>query len=270
MRLAFVGDIMGRAGREALEQHLPRIRDEFSPDVVIVNGENAANGSGITMKIAQEFFEWDVDVITLGNHAWGQREMLAQINNEPRIVRPFNYPEGTPGKGFYLLQSQKGGGRVLVVNMMGRLFMDPLDDPFSCMERILKEYRLGQNVDAIFVDFHAETTSEKMAFAHHFDGRITGIVGTHTHIPTADAHVLPNGTAYQTDAGMTGCYDSIIGVEKDIAIHRFVKKTPPSERKRPARGEGMLCGAIIDVHDVTGLAHSIEAIRIGGILKSTH
>lgn len=268
MRIVFIGDIMGRAGREALQQHLPAVVKQHEPDVVIVNGENAANGTGITMKIANEFFEWGVDVITTGNHAWDQREMLAQINNQKRIIRPHNYPPGTPGSGVIRYQVKGTGQHIVVVNLMGRLFMDPLDDPFRTMEDILKQHRLGQNCDAIFVDFHAETTSEKMSFGHHFDGRITGMIGTHTHVPTADAHVLTNGTAYQTDAGMTGSYDSVIGVEKQIAIHRFVKKTP-GERMRPAKGPGTLCGAVIDVNDANGLARSIAPIRVGGILQQT-
>lgn len=268
MKILFIGDIMGRAGREALEARLPALKAQQQPDVVIVNGENAANGSGITMKIVGEFFDWGVDVITTGNHVFGQREMLAQIAHEKRVLRPHNYPPGTPGSGVIRYQLQSTGQHIVVINLMGRLFMDPLDDPFQVMETALKDHRLGQNADAIFVDFHAETTSEKMAFAHHFDGRISAVIGTHTHIPTADAHVLPGGTAYQSDAGMTGSYDSIIGVEKDIAIHRFVKKTPPSERKRPAKGEGTLCGAVIDVN-AAGLATAIEPVRVGGILKPT-
>lgn len=266
MKILFIGDIMGRAGREALEQYLPQVKESVQPNITIVNGENAANGAGITMKIAKEFFDWGVDIITLGNHAWDQREMLAQINNDDRLVRPANYPAGTPGKGQTVFTCQNTGKKILVVNMMGRLFMDPLDDPFAKMESILKEYRLGQNIDGIFVDLHAETTSEKMSFGHHFDGRITGVVGTHTHIPTADAHVLSHGTAYQTDAGMTGCYDSVIGVEKEIAIHRFVKKTP-GERMRPAQGAGTLCGCSITFSPATGLASDIQPIRIGGKLS---
>lgn len=268
MRLLFVGDVMGRAGREALADYLPQVVQAYNPDMTIVNGENAANGAGITIKIAKEFFDLGVDVITLGNHAWDQRELISHIHNHANIVRPANYPPGTPGKGFYLHQVESNGLKVLVVNMMGRLFMDPLDDPFRCMEDILLHYRLGQNVDAIFVDFHAETTSEKMSFAHHFDGRISAVVGTHTHIPTADTHVLSHGTAYQTDAGMTGAYDSVIGVDKHLAAHRFVKKIP-GERPRPAKGAGTLCGCVIDLKAVEGLATSIKPVRIGGVLQTT-
>lgn len=268
MKLLFVGDVMGRAGREALESHLPAVKARHAPDFTIVNGENSANGSGITLKIAQEFFALGVDVITTGNHAWGQREMLAQMNNEPRILRPYNYPKGTPGAGLRVFSVPGTGLKIAVINMMGRVYMDPLDDPFQAMDTILAQYQIGRNVDAIFLDFHAEATSEKVALGHYCDGRITALVGTHTHIPTADTHILPKGTAYQTDAGMTGCYDSVIGVEKEIAIHRFVKKTP-GERKRPARGLGMLCGCVIDINDATGLAQSIAPIRAGAILTET-
>ena len=267
MKLVFIGDIMGRSGREALEAHLPAIKRDYQPDVIIVNGENAASGHGITMKIAKGFFSWGADVITTGNHVFDQRELLTHLNQEPRLLRPHNYPKGTIGSGVVRYQVQSTGQHIVVVNLMGRVFMEPLDDPFACMETILNEHRLGQNCDAIFVDYHAEATSEKMAFAHHFDGRVSGVIGTHTHIPTADTHVLKGGTAYQTDAGMTGDYDSVIGVEKNIPIHRFVKKTP-SERMKPASGEGTLCGAVIEI-STNGLARSIKPIRIGGVLPQT-
>jgi metallophosphoesterase (TIGR00282 family) len=263
MKILFIGDIMGRSGREALEKHLPKLRENHNPDTIIVNGENAANGAGITEKICKEFYNWGVDVITTGNHVWDQREILAYIERDKKLLRPHNYPPGTPGSGVVTTQAANGQ-KITVINMMARLFMDSLDDPFRCMEDILKNHRLGQNTDAIFVDLHGETTSEKMSFGHNFDGRITAVIGTHTHIPTADAHIMSNGTAYQSDAGMTGSYDSVIGVEKSIAIHRFVKKTP-GERMRPAKGEGTLCGAIIETN-ASGLAKSITSIKLGGIL----
>lgn len=263
MKIAFIGDIMGRSGREALEKHLPEIRNTHNPDIIIVNGENSANGAGITQKICEEFYGWGVDVITTGNHVWDQREILAYIGRDKKLLRPHNFPAGTVGSGVVTTEAANGE-KITVINLMARLFMDPLDDPFQVMENILKEYRLGQNTDAIFVDFHGEATSEKMSFGHHFDGRITAIIGTHTHIPTADTHIMTNGTAYQSDAGMTGDYDSVIGVEKSIAIHRFIKKTP-GERMRPAKGEGTLCGAIIETK-ANGLAKSITPIKLGGIL----
>ena len=264
MRIVFIGDIMGRSGREALQTHLPTIKADLKPDVVIVNGENAANGAGITEKICKEFYEWGVDCITTGNHVWDQREILAYIARDERLLRPINYPEGTVGKGVFRFQTE-GGQTITIINAMARLFMNELDDPFRGMRDVLERERLGQNTDAIFLDFHGETTSEKMSMGHHIDGRVSAVIGTHTHIPTADAHVMACGTAYMSDAGMTGDYDSVIGVDKHIAMHRFVKKTP-GERMRPASGEGTLCGALVITDDNTGLAQSIEPIRMGGKL----
>ncbi|MCF8495081.1 MAG: TIGR00282 family metallophosphoesterase [Alphaproteobacteria bacterium] len=264
MRIIFIGDIMGRSGRDALEAHLPSLRERLRPDIVIVNGENAANGAGITEKICAQFYGWGVDCITTGNHVWDQREALSYINRDKKLLRPANFPDGTPGHG--VLRHTLSDGRVIViVNAMGRLFMDALDDPFRAVAQEIKNERLGQTAQAIFVDFHAETTSEKMSFGHYFDGRVSAVIGTHTHIPTADAHILQGGTAYMTDAGMTGDYNSVIGVEKDIAVHRFVKKTP-TEKMRPADGEATLCGALVITNDRTGLAESIEPLKMGGIL----
>ncbi|MCC6597479.1 MAG: TIGR00282 family metallophosphoesterase [Alphaproteobacteria bacterium] len=264
MRIVFIGDIMGRSGREALEKYLPEIRENLEPDVVIVNGENSSNGAGITEKICKQYYEWGVDCITTGNHVWDQREIIPYIGRDPRLLRPINFPPGTPGSGLY--KHRIADGRtVSIVNAMGRLFMDSLDDPFRSLVEMLAQERLGETTGAIFVDFHAETTSEKMSLAHYLDGRVSAVVGTHTHIPTADAHVLSKGTAYLTDAGMTGDYDSVIGVEKEIAMHRFIKKMP-GERMRPASGAGTLCGCLVVTNDKTGLAHSIEPIRLGGCL----
>ena len=267
MKILFIGDIMGRSGREALEKHLPDLKETLSPDVTIVNGENAANGKGITEKICKQFYEWGTDCITTGNHVWDQREIIPYIDRDKNLLRPVNFPKGTPGNGILKFQTQSGE-KITIINAMGRLFMDPLDDPFAALDNILNEERLVQNTNAIFVDFHAETTSEKMSLAHHLDGRITGLIGTHTHIPTADAHILENGTAYMSDAGMTGDYNSVIGVRKDIGVHRFVKKMP-GERMIPANGQGTLCGAVIETNEKTGLAQNITPIRIGGKLAPT-
>lgn len=267
MRILFVGDIMGRSGREALEKYLPELKRKLKPDVVIVNGENAASGAGITDKICKQFYEWGVDVITTGNHVWDQREIMNYIDRDKRLLRPINFPEGTPGKGFY--RHELDDGRVIVVvNAMARLFMDPLDDPFKVMTDLLAKEKLGKTANAIFLDFHGETTSEKMAMAHHFDGKLSAVIGTHTHIPTADAHVMPGGTAYMSDAGMTGDYNSVIGVEKEIAIHRFVRKTP-SEKMRPASGPAMLCGCLIVTNDKTGKAGGIWPVRVGAVLSES-
>lgn len=267
MRIVFIGDIMGRAGREALEKYLPKIKSELKPDITIVNGENAAHGRGITEKFCQDFYALGTDVITTGNHVWDQREILSYIRRDEKLLRPANYPKGTPGNGSVLLQLSNGL-KILIVNMMARLFMDPLDDPFQCMEDILKTYQMGKNCDAIFVDFHGETTSEKMSFGHHFAGRISAMIGTHTHVPTADAHVMVGGTAYMSDAGMTGDYDSVIGVKKETAITRFTTKLP-GEHFIPASENMMLCGALVVTDDNTGKAKSIEPIRLGDILSET-
>lgn len=266
MRILFVGDIMGRAGREALEKYLPELKKNLMIDVAIVNGENAAHGRGLTGKHCQQFYELGADCITTGNHIWDQREIIAYIARDPKLLRPANFPGNAPGKGFYL-HTQQNGLRIVVVNLMARLYMEPLDDPFQIMENILSDYKLGQNCDAIFVDFHGEATSEKMAFGHAFDGRISGVIGTHTHVPTADAHVLPGGTAFMSDAGMTGDYDSVIGIRKDLSVNRFKTKMP-GEHFIPASENMTLCGALIVTDDHTGKAKTIEPVRIGDILQT--
>lgn len=264
MRILFIGDVMGRSGRDALKKHLPKLQEKLTPDAIIVNGENAAHGKGITGDICEDFYKLGVDCVTTGNHIWDQREVIPYIEKDKMLLRPINYPEGTPGRGLAKVKL-KGGGQITVINAMGRLFMDPLDDPFRVVAEALKTVSLKDG--PIFVDFHAETTSEKMSFAHHFDGRVTAVIGTHTHVPTADAHVLSGGTAFMTDAGMTGDYDSVIGVRKDIGIHRFVKKMP-GEKLVPAGAEGMLCGALV-VTDARNLATTIESVRVGKGLSET-
>ncbi|MBU0724828.1 MAG: TIGR00282 family metallophosphoesterase [Alphaproteobacteria bacterium] len=264
MRLLFLGDVVGRPGRDAITSHLPDLRRELKLDFIVVNGENAAGGFGITQKICEEFYALGVDVVTTGNHAWDQRETLSYINADPRLLRPANYPPGTPGKGAHVHTTQSGK-KVLVVNVMGRLFMDALDDPFRAVERELAQYVLGGGVQAAIIDIHAEATSEKMAMGHLYDGRVSLVVGTHSHVPTADAQILPGKTAYQTDAGMCGDYDSVIGMRKDIAVARFVRKLP-GERLEPSSGEGTLCGVFVETDDRTGLATRVEPVRRGGRL----
>ncbi|MDR3448441.1 MAG: TIGR00282 family metallophosphoesterase [Alphaproteobacteria bacterium] len=267
MKIMFFGDIVGRSGRDGLAKHLPDLKKRFAPDVIIANAENIASGHGITMKLAQEIFELGVACITSGNHIWGQRELLTSIGNEPRILRPQNYPEGTPGKGAYT-HNLADGRKLLIVNLMARVFMEPvLDDPFAAMEKIVSVNKIGGNTP-ILVDFHGETTSEKGAFAHAFDGRVSAVLGTHTHAPAADERILPRGTAYMSDVGMCGDYDSVIGMKKETAIWRFTRKTP-IDRLAPAEGEATVCGALVTLDDKTGLAVSIAAIRIGGLLKPT-
>ena len=265
MRILFLGDVVGRSAREAVIKEIPEIRRNFSIDFVIVNGENAAGGFGITEKICEDFFSSGIDCITTGNHVWDQKELFDYIKNENRLLRPINYPEETPGKGFEIFPNQLG--RVLVVNVMGRLFMESLDDPFNAIEKVLDENPLGITCDAIVIDIHAETTSEKTAMGHFCDGRVSLVVGTHTHIPTADYQILPYGTGYQTDAGMCGDYDSVIWMEKTEPIRRFVEKTPGG-RFNPAQGNPTLCGVIIETSP-DGLSETIEPFRLGGILSQT-
>lgn len=264
MRLLFMGDIVGRSGRDALVAELPSLRRELELDFVVVNGENAAGGFGITAAICDDVFDAGADVITLGNHSWDQREALVHIEREPRLVRPVNYPSGTPGRGAALIEAQSGA-RVLVVNALGRVFMEALDCPFEAIDREVSACPLGEAADAIIVDMHAEATSEKMAMGHHCDGRVSLVVGTHSHVPTADAQILPGGTAYQTDAGMCGDYNSVIGMDKDEPLNRFVTRIP-SSRFQPALGPATLCGVFVET-DTSGLAQRIEPVRIGGRLK---
>ncbi|HEX4765086.1 MAG TPA: TIGR00282 family metallophosphoesterase [Lichenihabitans sp.] len=265
MRLLFVGDVMGRSGRAAIAAELPRLRDQLRADCVVVNGENAAGGAGITEAICADILNAGADAVTLGNHAFDQREALVFIERQPRLVRPLNYPSGTPGRGAALVELGDGR-RVLVLNVMGRVFMDALDDPFAGLEREIEACPLGQACDAVIIDVHAEATSEKYAIAHLFDGRASLIVGTHTHTPTADHQVLAGGTAYMSDAGMTGDYDSVIGVEKEEPIRRFIRKLPGA-RFEPASGPATLCGVLVETDDRTGLARNIGPVRIGGRLS---
>ena len=265
MRLLFLGDVVGRSGRKAVLEQLPRLIDELNTDFVVVNGENAAGGFGITAKIVDELLDAGADVITTGNHIWDQRDLITEIDRLDNIVRPINYPSGTPGKGAVVVEGSRGH-RVLVINAMCRLFMDPLDDPFEAVENAIDGLSLAGEVDAILVDIHGEATSEKMAFGHAFDGRVSVVVGTHTHVPTADTMVLANGTAYQTDAGMCGDYDSVIGMKKDAPIQRFTTKMPTA-RLEAAEGEASVCGLYVVTDDKTGLALSAEPVRVGGLLS---
>lgn len=263
MRLLFLGDVVGRPGRQVVLEHLPRLRRQWALDFVVVNGENAAGGFGITEAIYEEFLEAGADAVTLGNHAFDQREALVFIARAPRLVRPANYPPGTPGRGAALIEANNGA-QVLVVNMMGRAFMDPLDDPFAAIDRELDTAPLGLVADATIVDFHAETTSEKQAFGHWCDGRASLVIGTHTHVPTADHRILPGGTAYMTDVGMCGCYDGVIGMDKEEPLRRFTRKIG-SSRFEPAAGPGTLSGLAVET-DGSGHAIAVAPVRIGGSL----
>jgi metallophosphoesterase (TIGR00282 family) len=264
MRLLFLGDVVGRSGRNAVCETLPGLRDRLAADFVIVNGENAAGGFGITEQIFQDLCDAGADVITMGNHVWDQRDTLVFINRQKRLLRPLNFPPGTPGAGSGLYKAANGAD-VLVMNVLGRIFMDALDDPFRAVEREVAACPLKRGADAIFIDMHAEASSEKQALAAAFDGRVTCVIGTHTHVPTSDARVLPQGTAYMTDAGMCGDYDSIIGMEKDEPVHRFTTRIP-SGRFTPALGPATIFGALIETDEATGLATSITQIREGAPL----
>jgi 2',3'-cyclic-nucleotide 2'-phosphodiesterase len=263
VRILFCGDVVGSAGRACVIENLPRLRRELALDFIIVNGENAAAGFGITDKICGEFYAAGVDVITTGNHVWDRREIIPYIAGDPRLLRPANFPSGTPGNGSFVYAIGEGR-RILVINVMARLFMDPLDDPFAAVEAAVAEHPLA-DVQAIVVDFHGEATSEKMAMGHFVDGRASLVVGTHSHVPTADWQILPAGTGYQTDAGMCGDYDSVIGMQKPAAVARFIRKMP-GERLQVAEGAGTLCGVIVETDDATGLARRIAPIRLGGRL----
>ena len=267
MRLLFLGDVVGRPGRDAIAAHLPGLRRDLKLDFVVINGENAAGGFGITQKICEEFYALGADVVTTGNHAWDQRETLSYINTDPRLLRPVNYPPGAPGKGGHVYTTQSGR-KVLVVNVMGRLFMDPLDDPFQAVSRELARNVLGGGVQAVIVDMHAEATSEKMAMGHFCDGRASLVVGTHTHIPTADAQILPGGTAFQGDAGMCGDYLSVIGMDKTEPMRRFVTGMT-KDRFTPAMGAVTVSGVYIETDDATGRATRIEMVRQGGRLEQS-
>ncbi len=264
LRILFIGDVLGRSGRAAVTRYVPRLREKWALDFVVCNGENSAGGFGITEAICEEMVNAGVDCVTLGNHAFDQRETLVFIERQPRLLRPINYPPGTPGRGANLFTAARGQ-QVLVVNPMGRVFMDAIDDPFAAMEKELGACPLGVACDAVVVDMHAETSSEKMAMGHFVDGRASLVVGTHTHVPTADAQILPGGTAYLTDAGMTGDYDSVIGMDKEEPLRRFIRKTPGS-RYEPANGEATLCGVAVEVGG-DGLAAMIAPVRLGGRLR---
>jgi metallophosphoesterase (TIGR00282 family) len=264
MRLLFLGDIVGRSGRRAVIETLPGLRERYALDFVVINGENAAGGFGITESIFEDLLDAGADVITLGNHAFDQRDTLVYIERQPRLLRPLNFPKGTPGRGAGLFRARSGQD-VLVINAMGRVFMTELDCPFHAVEAEVEACRLTSGADAILIDFHAEATSEKQAFGRFLDGRVSCVVGTHTHTPTSDERVLPGGTAYMSDAGMCGDYDSVLGMAADEPINRFLTRIP-RERFEPSHGPATISGLAVDIDDTTGKARWAKALRLGGVL----
>jgi len=267
MRFAFFGDVVGRSGRDGLADHLPDLRRRLGLQFVVVNAENAAAGFGITENTARELFDAGADCLTLGNHSWDQREALTYIVREPRLIRPANYPilSDAPGRGAQMFETESGH-RVLVVNLLGRVHMDAMDDPFAAVDRELDACPLGAAADAVIVDMHCEATSEKMAMGHYCDGRASLVVGTHTHVPTADAQILNGGTAFQTDA--CADYDSVIGNQKDEPLRRFTTKISGG-RYKPAEGPATVCGVYVETDPATGFALRVEPIRVGGRLAQT-
>jgi metallophosphoesterase (TIGR00282 family) len=267
MKLLFLGDVMGRAGRAAVAERLPSLRVDWGLDFVVVNGENASSGAGLTPEHARLLLQAGADVVTLGDHAFDQKDMLQFIETEPRIIRPINFSKVAPGKGWRVFDATQGR-KVLVAQVLGQVFMKrPFDDPFSAIEQVLKTHALGASVQAAIVDVHAEATSEKMATGHWCDGMASLVVGTHTHVPTGDAMILTKGTAYQTDAGMCGDYDSVIGMEKLEPLRRFITGMAKS-RFEPAAGPATLSGVYVETDDRTGLATKVRMVRVGGRLEA--
>ncbi|PIE06475.1 MAG: metallophosphoesterase [Rhodobacterales bacterium] len=266
MKILYLGDVVGRAGRRALTERLPRLREDWNLDFVVVNGENATGGMGLSAAHAKDFLAAGADALTLGDHAFDQKDMLSFCEQEPRIVRPLNYARGAPGSGARLFSDARGR-KVLVAQVLGQAFMKrPFEDPFGSIETALRPYPPGGQAQAIVVDVHAEATSEKMAMGHFLDGRASLVVGSHTHVPTGDAMILPKGTAYLTDAGMCGDYNSVIGMDKAEPLRRFVTGMSKT-RFTPARGEATLCGVFVETDDTTGKAKRVAMVRHGGVLQ---
>lgn len=267
MRILFLGDIIGRAGRDAVVENVANWRKEWKLDAVIVNGENAAHGFGITPQICEDLYAAGVDVITTGNHVWDKREIMPHIERDKKLIRPANMPKTFPGRGVTVIETPYAK-KIVVINLIGRLFMDLHNDPFAAVDDILKEYTLGRNADAIFIDFHAEATSEKVAMGHFCDGRASFVIGTHTHIPTADTQILPKGTGYQTDAGICGSFDGVIGMDLELSLNIFTRKKP-REKLHPADGPVTICGVLFETDPKTGLCLKVQPIRTGGRLAES-
>lgn len=269
MKILICGDVDARTGRESIKKWVPQIREKYSIDFVIINVDNAAGGFGITEKIADEFFTMGADVLTGGNHVFDQNGIVPYLEREKRLLRPHNLPASTPGHGVCEARTAKGR-KVLVLHLVGQRFMPMIgNDPFESANQVLSRYILGSNVDAIVVDFHAEFTSEKYALGHFLDGRVSAVVGTHTHIPTSDEHILEHGTAFQADLGMCGDYDSVIGARKSDIVDKFTK-LHMKVKIQSAEGESTMCALMIETDDRTGLAKSVKAFKLGGCIGQDH
>ena len=266
MKVLFCGDVVGRSGRKVVLDLLTKLKNKFKIDFIVVNGENAAHGFGLLPRMFHEFIQAGADVVTMGNHTFDKKEIFDSLDKESCLVRPLNYPDGTIGHGF-CIKTAANGKRVAVVQLLGKLFMKQYDNPFAVMEKWLADN--AGNYDVLIVDYHAEASAEKQAFGFFMDGNAALVIGTHTHVPTGDAKLLPGGTAYMTDAGMCGDYDSVIGQQFKGAISRFLDKTK-IERLQPSEGEGTFCGALVEIDDETNKAVKIEAVRIGPHLANTH
>lgn len=262
MKIIYLGDVVGRAGRDAVLNNLPLMREKYKADVIIINVENAAHGFGVTPGIAREFLERGADVLTTGNHVWQQRDIIPFLDECKRIVRPLNYPDSAPGRGAVEFELASGK-KILVAQVLGRVFMDSVDNPAFVLDRLLKNYAFGRNIAAVFVDVHAESTSEKLSLGHYLDGRVSIVAGTHTHIPTADAHILNGGTAYITDVGMCGNYDSVLGFDKQAPIDRLCQRYN-GNRLEVCRSGGTVWGIAVQTDDKTGLAETIEQFSLKG------
>ncbi len=268
MKILFCGDVVGRSGRDVIKNYIPSLKSSLNLDFIIINGENSAHGFGITDKICEDIFSLGVDVITLGNHSFDNKNIIGYIVKTPNLIRPLNY-KNSEGNGFCILECSNL--KIMVVNLLGTLFMNSkiqLSNPFECINSLLKEYKLKENIDVIIVDFHSETTSEKNSMGLFLDGRVSGVFGTHTHIPTNDIRILPKGTAYQTDVGMCGDYNSVIGMDKDVAIGAFfLKEGQKKERLSPASNQGMLSGVIMEIDDLTGKCIYIKSAIYGNVFN---
>lgn len=266
MKILFLGDVMGRAGRTAITERLGKLRKDWNLDFVVVNGENASNGAGLTTAHAKGLLDAGADALTLGDHSFDQKDMIQFCEVEPRIIRPLNFSKSAPGRGARVFEASRGR-KVLVAQVLGQVFMKrPFDDPFSALDTVLKAHPMGGNVNASLIDVHCEATSEKMAMGHFCDGRASIVVGTHTHVPTSDTMILNGGTAFQSDAGMCGDYDSVIGMQKDEPLRRFITGMPKA-RFEPAKGEATLSGLYVETDDRTGKATRVEPVRQGGRLR---